>query len=142
MAIGSIGVRTSNLTITQASAEIRTTAAVRAAILELGLIQVTGTAQSLGFGRPQALGVTPGTTSTFIRDEPGAPVCVTTMNLTWGTSPTVPLVFARRWNSAATIGVGIIWTFPRAFIVPVSSSVVIWNVTTALACDLNVALDE
>ncbi len=142
MAIGSIGVRTSNLTITQASAEIRTTAAVRAAILELGLIQVTGTAQSLGFGRPQVLGVTPGTISTFIRDEPGAPVCVTTMNLTWGTSPTVPAVFARRWNSAATVGVGIIWTFPRAFIIPVSGSAVIWNITTALACDLNVALDE
>ena len=142
MAIGSIGVRTSNLTITQASAEIRTTAAVRATILEMSLIQATATAQSLGFGRPQALGVTPGTTSTFIRDEPGAPVCVTTMNLTWATSPTVPLVFARRWNSAATVGVGIIWTFPRGFVVPVSASVVIWNITTALACDYNVVLDE
>lgn len=142
MAIGSIGVRTSNLTITQASAEIRTTAAVRATILELSLIQVTGTAQSLGLGRPQAQGVTPGTISTPIRDEPGSPVCVTTMNLTWGTSPTVPLVFARRWNSAATIGVGIIWTFPRGFVIPVSASLVVWNITTALACDLNVVHDE
>lgn len=142
MAIGSIGVRTTNLTITQASLEIRTTAAVRAAILEISIIQVTGTAQSLGFGRPQAIGVTPGGTSTFIRDEPGAPVCVTTTALSWATSPTVPLVFARRWNSAATIGVGIIWTFPRGFVIPVSSSAVIWNITTALACDVNVALDE
>lgn len=142
MAIGSIGVRTTTLTITQASLEIRTTAAVRAALLELSLIQATGTAQSLGLGRPQALGVTPGGTSTFIRDEPGAPVCVTTTALSWATSPTVPLVFARRWNSAATIGVGIIWTFPRGFVIPVSSSVVIWNITTALAVDANAAIDE
>lgn len=142
MAIGSIGVRTTNFTITQASLEIRTTAAVRAAILEMSIIQATGTAQSLGFGRPQALGVTPGGTSTPIRDEPGSPVCVTTTALSWGTSPTVPLVFARRWNSAATIGVGVYWTFPRGFVVPVSSSVVVWNITTAVACDINVAHDE
>lgn len=142
MAIGSIGVRTTNLTITQASLEVRTTAAVRATILEISIIQSTATAQSLGFGRPQAIGVTPGGTSTPIRDEPGAPVCVTTTALSWATSPTVPLVFARRWNSAATIGVGIIWTFPRGFVVPVSSSVVVWNITAAVACDINVALDE
>lgn len=142
MAIGSIAVRTTNLTSTQASLEIRTTAAVRAALLELSIIQATGTVQSLGFGRPQALGVTPGGTSTPIRDEPGAPVCVTTTALSWATSPTPPLVFARRWNSAATIGVGIIWTFPRGFVIPVSSSAVVWNITTAVACDINVALDE
>lgn len=142
MALSSIGVRTSNLTITQASAELRTTASVRATILEASIIQATGTAQSLGLGRPQAIGVTPGTTSTPIRDEPGAPVCVSTMALTWGTSPTVPLVFARRWNSAATIGVGVIFTWPRGFPIAVSSSIVLWNITTALASDFNLAYDE
>lgn len=142
MAIGSIGIRTTNFTITQASLEVRTTAAVRATILELSIIQATGTAQSLGFGRPQALGITPGGTSTPIRDEPGAPPCVTTTALSWATSPTVPLVFARRWNSAATIGVGVIWTFPRGFVIPVSGAAVVWNITAAVACDINIALDE
>jgi len=142
MAIGSIGVRTSNLTITQACLEIRTTAAVSPKVLELGIIQVTATAQSLGLGRPQAIGVTPGTTSTFQRENSGDPVCVTTTALTWGTSPTVPLVFFRRWNSAATAGVGIIWTFPRGLNIPVSSSLVVWNITTALASDINVVIDE
>lgn len=142
MAIGSIGVRTTNATITQAAAEIRTTAAVRATVLEVSYIQSAGAAQSIGLGRPQAQGVTPGTISTFIRDEPGAPVCVTTMNLSFGTSPTVPLVFARRWNSAATIGVGIVWTFPRGFVVPVSASLVVWNITAGQLSDLNVVIDE
>lgn len=142
MAIASIGVRTSNLTITQAQAEWRTTAAVRAALLELSIIQATATAQSIGIGRPQAQGVTPGTISTPVRDEPGAPVAVTTMNLSWATSPTVPLVFHRRWNSAATIGVGVVWTFPRGLIIPVSASLVVWNITAGIASDLNSIHDE
>lgn len=141
MGIGSIGVRTQNLTITQASLEIRTTAAVAPLVREFSVIQATGTAQSLGLGRPQALGVTPGTISTFQR-ELTEPVCVTTMNLTWATSPTVPLVFHRRWNSSATIGVGVLWTFPRGLQIPVSSSLVLWNITAAVACDVNVVLDE
>jgi hypothetical protein len=142
MALSSIGVRTSNLTITQASAQIYTTAAVACNILEVSLMQATGTAQSLGFGRPQALAVTPGTLATLIRDNTGFPVCVTQVSLTWATSPTVPLVFARRWNSAGTIGVGVVWTFPRGFQIPVSAGAVIWNITTALAVDLNFACDE
>lgn len=142
MAIASIGVRTTNLTITQASWELRTSAGARALIFELSIVQATGTAQSLGFGRPQALGVTPGGTSTPIRDDPNAPAATATSALSWATSPTVPLVFARRWNSAATIGVGVIWTFPRGFLVPVSSSIVVWNITTALASDINCAYDE
>ena len=48
----------------------------------------------------------------------------------------------RRWNSAATIGVGIIWTFPRGLIVPVSASLVVFNITTVVACDANIAIDE
>lgn len=142
MSLASVSVRTSNLTITQASAELRTTASVKARVLETSVIQATGTAQSLGFGRPAAQGVTPATTSTFQRDDTADPACVTTLSLTWGTSPTAPTTYHRRWNSAATIGVGIVWTFPRGVIVPVSSSLVIFNITTAVACDVNIAIDE
>lgn len=142
MAIAACAIRTSNLTITQASAELRTTAAVVARVLELSLIQATATAQSLGLGRPQALGVTPGTTTTFVRENSADPACVTTVSASWATSPTVPLTFLRRWNSAATIGVGIVWTFPRGLVVPVSSSLVVWNITAAVATDLNLVIDE
>lgn len=142
MSLASVAIRTSNLTTTQASAEIRTTASVKARMLELSLIQVTGTAQSLGLGRPAAIGVTPGTISTYQRDDSADPACVTTIAATWGTSPTAPSTYHRRWNSAATVGVGIVWTFPRGIIIPVSASVVVFNITTALACDLNSAIDE
>lgn len=142
MALASVAVRTSNLTINQASLELRTTAAVKCRVLEASIIQATGTAQSLGFGRPAAQGVTPGTISTFQRDDSADPACVTTVNATYGTSPTAPTTYLRRWNSAATIGVGIVWTFPRGVVVPVSASLVIFNITTAVACDVNLAIDE
>ena len=142
MSLASVAIRSSNLTITQASVELRTTAAVKARVLELSIVQATGTAMSVGFGRPAAIGVTPGTTSTFQRDDSADPACVTTVAATWGTSPTAPATYHRRWNSAATIGVGIVWTFPRGIIVPVSSSVVVFNITAAVASDINFAIDE
>jgi hypothetical protein len=143
MAIGSIGVRQTNLTITQAGLEIRTTAAVRATVLELSLLSGNATLANIGLGRPQAIGVTPGGTSTFVRDEPGAPVCVTTTALSWATSPTVPLVFMRRFSCTA-VGAGVIWTFPRGLTIPVSSSLVTWNITavTTTGMDINVVIDE
>jgi hypothetical protein len=143
MAIGSIGVRQTNLTITQAGLEIRTTAAVRATVLEVSLLSGNATLANIGLGRPQAIGVTPGGTSTFVRDEPGAPVCVTTTALSWGTSPTVPLVFHRRFSCTA-VGAGVIWTFPRGLVIPVSSSLVTWNITavTTTGMDINVVIDE
>ena len=120
---------------------MRTAAGARAKVLELSIIQATGTAQSIGLGRPQAIGVTP-VNVLFQADDPGDPASVTNASLSWATSPTVPLIYHRRWNSAATIGVGIVWTFPRGLIVPISSALVLWNITTTVACDVNCAIDE
>lgn len=141
MSISSLALRTTNLTITQASWELRTGAGNRPKVLEISVIQATGTAQSLGLGRPQAIGITP-VNVLFQADDPGDPASVQNASLSWGTSPTVPLIFHRRWNSAATIGVGVVFTFPRGLVVPVSSSLVLWNITTAVACDVNCAVDE
>lgn len=142
MSLASLAQRSSNLTITQAQWALLCTAGVKCRILELSVVQATGTAQSLGFGRPAVAGVTPGTTSTFQRDDSADPACVTTASLTFGTSPTAPATYHRRWNSAATIGVGFVMTFPRGLIVPVSGSFVIFNITTAVACDICCAIDE
>lgn len=141
MSISSLAQRTTNLTITQASVEWRTPAGARAKVLEISIIQATGTAQSLGLGRPGALGVTP-VNVLFQADDPGDPASVMNGSLSWATSPTAPTIFHRRWNSAATIGVGIVWTFPRGLIIPISSSLVVWNITTAVACDVNCVVDE
>lgn len=142
MSMYSIAVRTTNLTIAQACSEMRTGAAKRPKVLELGIIGATATAQSLGFGRPGAIGVTPGGTSAPQADDPADPASTCTHALSWGTSPTAPTVYLRRWNGAATIGVGVIWTFPRGVEIPVSSSMTVHNITAAIASDINWALDE
>jgi hypothetical protein len=59
MTTSSLGQRTTNLTISQACVEYRTPATNRAKVWEIAIVQATATAQSLGLGRPQALGVTP-----------------------------------------------------------------------------------
>jgi hypothetical protein len=142
MSLASAAVRTSNVTISNANVELRTTAGVVARVLEHSVIQLTGTASTYGLGRPAAQGITPGTITTFVRDNSNDPACVTTLNLTWGTSPTAPTTFHRRTNTAATIGVGIVWTFPAGLVVPVSASLVNFNVTATVATDSNWAIDE
>lgn len=142
MSLASIGVRTTNVTINNASVQLYTTAAVKFTLLECSLVQVTGTASSYGLGRPAALAITPGTLALLQRDDSADPACVTNTALTWGTSPTAPTIYHRRYNSAATIGVGIIWTFPRGLKIPVSGALVIFNITATVALDVNFAGDE
>ena len=141
MSISSIGMRTTNGTITQASIQVLTPATIRAKILEISYIQSVATAQSIGLGRPQAIGVTP-VNVLFQADDPGDPASVVNASLSWATSPTVPLVFHRRWNSAATLGVGIVWSFPRGYVIPISAAVVVWNITAGQVSDVNITLDE
>lgn len=142
MPISSLALRTTTFTTTTAACwELRTGSSIRPKVLELSIIQATGTAETIGLGRPQAIGITP-VNVLFQMDDPAEPASSLNGSLSWGTSPTVPLIFHRRWNSAATVGVGIVWTFPRGLVVAVSSSLVLWNITTTVACDVNCATDE
>lgn len=142
MALASLALRTTNVTINNASCQVYTTASVKARLIETSWVGATATATSLGFGRPAALAITPGTISVFQRDDSADPACVTNGCLTWGTSPTAPTIYMRRWNGAATIGVGIIFTFARGLTIPVSGAVVWFNVTASVVGDVNFAIDE
>ena len=141
MAISSLALRTTNVTITTAQWELRTAATGRVKVLELSIIQAAAVAQSLGLGRPQAQGVTP-VNVLFQRDDPNEVASVLNASLSWATSPTVPLIFHRRWNSTATAGVGIVWTFPRGLIVAASSSLVVWNITAGQVSEVNCVSDD
>ena len=141
MAISSQAVRTTNFTINQATWELRTGSAGKPKIVDLNIVQVTATASSYGFGRPAAAGIGPSNTL-FQMDDPNDPGSVNNVSITWATSPTSPNTFMRRWNSAATAGVGIVWTFPRGLIIPIASSMVVFNITATVACDINNVLDE
>jgi hypothetical protein len=140
MSIQSQGARTSGLTIANAHFGVYTPATVRARILEWTHINLTATAQSLGLGRPATIGTQTGPVL-FQQDDPADPASVVNGHITWSVQPTAPTIFHRRWNGAATIGVGMSYLFPKGFVVPISSAVVGWNITAAVAMDVNVVLD-
>jgi hypothetical protein len=142
MAVYSISNRTTNVTSGQPCLEIRTTATERAKILELTITMAAATASLFGIGRPQAIGVTPTTPVTVIPEDAAEPTGSAQTALAWGTPPTVPLAFFRRINLPATIGAGRVISFPRGLVIPVSSSLVVWNLGTNGVADIDVVLDE
>lgn len=142
MAIYSLGNRTTSTTTAAACLEIRSTSTDRAMLMEIGITINAATASVFALGRPAAIGITPTTPVTVLAEDFAAPAGTITTALAWGTAPTVPTAFFRRVSLPATIGAGIVWTFPRGLIIPVSSSLVVWNITTNSLADIWVVVDE
>ncbi len=143
MAIQSLSQRTTATAAASASWEIRSTAANKPKVMEVGLSQNAATAGVYGLGRPAAIGVTPTSPQTFLDEQDGnAPSANTTCAVAWTTGPTVPANFFRRVSCPATIGAGIIWTFPRGLGIPINGSIVIWIIATAPVCDAWAVVDE
>ena len=129
----SLGVRTVDGTAAHAAWEIRTGATPgRVKVLEIGFFLVAATASQIGLGRPQAIGITPTAPVNFLVEDPNDVIAsgVVQSSLAWGTGPTIPTAFLRRISLPSTIGTGVIWTFPRGITIPVSSSLILWNIGT------------
>ena len=142
MSIFSLANRTTNGTAANPCLEIRTTATDRPRIMEIGISINVATASVFGLGRPQAIGLTPTSPVTVQAEDPGDPAGTIVTALAWATAPTVPLTFFRRVSLPATVGAGVIWTFPRGLYIPISSSLVVWNVTTNSVADIWIVIDE
>jgi hypothetical protein len=136
MAIYSLAQRTIVTAAAAATWEIRTIATLRSQILEIGFSNVAATASVMGLGRPSSIGLSPTSPQTFIAEDAGEPVGNTTACVAWAsTVPGVPANFFRRVACPATIGAGVIWTFPRGLIIAVSTSLVLWVLATASVVD-------
>jgi hypothetical protein len=133
--------RTSNITSANACFEIRTAATDRAQVLEVHISLATAAATVIGIGRPAAIGVTPTSPKTVLPEDSAAPAGTVTTAVAWGTGPTVPANFLERFSFPATIGSGAIFTFQQ-LIIPVSSSLIIWNITGGATLDVSVVVDE
>jgi hypothetical protein len=59
-------------------------------VQELGISLVTAAATVIGIGTPAAIGVTPTSPQTFLREDTADQTAVTTAAVAWGTGPTVP----------------------------------------------------
>jgi hypothetical protein len=142
MAHGALAVRTSNTTTGAATWELRTAATDRAYVEEIGIFIAAATASTFGIGRPAAIGVTPTAPITLLPYDIGDPMTAT-IAIAWGTGPTIPANFMRRISIPAAIGNGIIlqFAFP-GLVIPVSSSLIIWNLTATSAADIYVTTRE
>ena len=142
MALVSLAQRTSNVTTAAACWEIRTTSSGKVVVQELGISLVTAAATVIGIGTPAAIGVTPTSPQTFLRDDTADQTAVTTAAVAWATGPTVPANFVRRWSFPATIGSGMVFTFPQGLVIAASSSLVLWNILGGATLDVYAAIDE
>jgi hypothetical protein len=134
-----LGVRTSNATDAECAWELITGATPgRVKLVELGIFLAAATATTIGLGRPQAIGITPTTPADFLPEDPNNVLAsgVAQSALAWGTKPTIPTAFLRRIALPAVIGTGVIWTFPEGITIPVSSSLILWNLATNSVLDV------
>lgn len=121
-------------------AEIRTGANNPIVIYEMGFFINAATASSIQVVRPAAIGVTPaGTTVPVPVDDSVGAASTVTIATTWGTAPTISTnVPLRKGATPATLGTGIVWTWPvQGLHVPKASSLVIWNYGAAGGSVLN-----
>ncbi|MDP1615478.1 MAG: hypothetical protein Q8L68_06745, partial [Methylococcales bacterium] len=102
-----------------------------------GVFLSAATASIIGLGRPAAIGITPTDPVDFLQEDPNNVLAAGVIQsaLAWATPPTVPTAFLRRIALPATIGTGVIWTFPEGIVIPISFGIVVWNL------GLNSALD-
>jgi len=142
MAIYSISNRTTQVTAGVAALEFRAPSAKRTKILEITITMAAATASQFGIGQAQAQGVTPTTPVTVIPEDVAEGVGQSQTALAWGTPPTVPLFFHRRIYLPATIGAGRVITFPRGRVLAANTSLVIWNIGTDGAADIDIVVDE
>lgn len=114
---------------------LRTGAARDIRVFEIGVSAVTAVAGEVGLGRPAAAGVTPGTptgpTAAGNAHDSASVVGTTLIDASWGTAPTSPATFWRRFQLPGSIGAGVIWSFPGGIVVPTSATIVLWQFSTA-----------
>lgn len=142
MASYAIARRTTNVTSGASAHTLITAATDRAKLMEAGIFMAAATASTYSLGRPAANGVTATSPVTLLAEDAGDPAGTTQSALAWSTSPTNPTNDLRRWAAPATIGVGVIFTFPRGIVVPISGNFVLQNLATNGVVDSYFVVDE
>jgi hypothetical protein len=143
MAIYSLAQRTTVTTITAASWAALSPATNEAAVMEWGYFNGAATACVVGFGRT---GNTPTLTGgvAFLAEDEGRPTGLTQSAVAFGTAPTVPTQFFRKFSLAALVGAAVVYTFPRGITLPAAGQAVCaWNITANSAVvDIHCVVDE
>lgn len=114
----------------QAMAWLRSTTAKDIRVFEIAVYLSGGTAAAtdIGLGRPAAISLTPTALTPQAEDtSSGAASC--TGQVAASTKPTIPASYIRRFGIPATVGAGIIWSFPLGLVIPTGpAELVVWNI--------------
>jgi hypothetical protein len=118
---------------------IHTGSSYVARITEIGVACNAATASMIGLGVP---GNTPVATTSLLgqAEQTGVdPASTVNVDTAWSTAPTVPAAFIRKFGLPATIGAGLIWTWPpdRPLLLPKSSWLCLWNFGASAGSVLN-----
>ena len=113
-------------------------------VMELAFVMAVATASTYYWVRSTN---TPTQTSTSLclAENPGDPAGLTTQAVTWSpTAPTFSGVAFRRAVLPATIGAGVVYTFPRGFVIAAAgASGCVWNAATnGNTMNVRVVIDE
>ena len=130
---------TTTATVTAAAiADLRSASGERLYVREIGLFLNAATASSIGLYRPSTLG-TASTSVTAVPVDPGDAAATGSVGTAWSVAPAVSTnVPLRKAQLPAAIGNGIIWQFSdRGLVVPVSSSLLLWNFSGSTNSVLN-----
>lgn len=142
MAIYSLALNTTVTTTGAAAWDLKAAATNRPAVMEVAVQLGAATASTYGLGRA---GNTPTQTSPVLvqAEDPGDPAGVSGCAVAWSVAPTIPAQFHRRVSLPATIGSGIIWTFPRGLVLALSASLLLWNLAAnSASTNVHVVVDE
>lgn len=143
MAIYSLASRTTVTTIAAASWAALSPATNEAAIMEIGYFNGAATACVVGIGRTANTPTLTGGVAFQAEDE-GRPAGLTQAAVAFGTAPTVPTQFFRRFSLAALVGAAVVYTFPRGITLPAAGQAICtWNITANSAVvDIHCVADE
>jgi len=143
MPIYSIGRRTTGTTSGNAAFDVVSGANVLARIMEFGFFLGAATASTYGLNRPTANGTRTTPVALLLESETGtAPASECDTALAWSVQPTFATDDLRRIGLPATIGTGVIWTFPKGIAMAVSTGIALVNRATNGVVDAYCAVDE
>jgi hypothetical protein len=112
--------------------QFKTAASSRARIFEiaLSLAAITTNGPSWRLARSATVG-TSSATAAAEEQDPGGGAATAVLDTAWSANPTLAAVNLRQYATPATVGSGIVWTWPdhRPLIIPLSSGLCIVNST-------------
>jgi len=111
--------------------QLRSGAARDLRVWEIGVFSTTAVAGEVGLIRPTAVGATFTSSAVGAAEDNASTAGVAVVDTAAGTAPTIGTNYMRRIQLPASIGAGVIWTFPIGINVPISSSLALWQISAA-----------